>query len=102
MLPGHENLSDQAKGVAGIYFGKGTELTCQFMDSKPSPQMIDALGELCRAGLISSKVINKRGGTVYTREMKPSVAWNFKKFVDQNLDNPALKFPVTVPLETTP
>ena len=101
MLPEHETLSDQAKGVAGIYFGIGTELTFQCAESKPSPQMQAALSELCRSGLISSKTINKRGGTTYTREMPHEVAQEFWRFAGENLENPALKFPVTVPLEPT-
>jgi len=102
MLPEHEQLSTRAKGVAGIYFGTGTELTFRCIEAKPSPKMQAALDELVKAELISARPFNKYGGTVYTREMGSDVAQGFWKFAMANLDNKALKFPVTVKAEPTP
>lgn len=92
-------LSKRARAIAGIKFGmmpvgRGS-LTFEMQQSKPSPEMQEVLDELVTAKVISRED-NKRSGAVIYRPLVDcyeNFAW-----VQENIDDPELRFPVTVPI----
>lgn len=94
-----ENLSFDAKCIAGAWFGmmipgKG-DLSFSLQSARPTERALAALGELVAAGVISVERFNRYGGLVY----RPLVncRWGFD-FLRRHEDDPAIKWPITEPI----
>lgn len=92
-------LSDDAKAVAGGWFGLmnpgGGELTFALVQNKPTARAQAALAELVAAGVISVEQFNRFGGLVYRPlfDCRTALYW-----LGRNENNPAAKWPLVEPV----
>jgi hypothetical protein len=98
-----ENLSDDAKAIAGCWFGlmkpnSESALTLHFQKLKPAPRTEVALAELVEKGAISVEPFNEFGGLVYRPlvDCHSAFMWFMK-----NAKRPDLKFRLMVPITPT-
>lgn len=93
-------LSFDANCIAGAWFGMMTpgkgDLTFELRTVRPSNRALDALAELVGAGIVSVEPFNRYGGLVY----RPLVdcSWGYD-FLREHHADPAIKWPITQPIE---
>lgn len=93
-----KNLSDDAKAVAGAYFGimgEKASLVFHMVKSRPTARTQAALDELVAAKIISRTPLNKHGGVEY-RPISPTR--QFGLWLRKNEGNPGIKFQLVEPI----
>lgn len=93
-----EPLSFDAKVVAGACFGMmglNSSMAFQMKEGRPGKRCKAALDELVSAGVLSVETINGYGGVEYhpIKDCSPAFKW-----VMERQEDPAIKFPISVPL----
>lgn len=88
-------LSDDAKAVAGCFFGITTALNFAMIESRPTKRMQAALDELVASGLVTVEELNVVGGKSYKRNDEANFM-PYMKWVRENGD--LAKFQITEPI----